>query len=92
MIKLLIPFLLIAFFGSCGKAAPTKQSEPQTHDTNKMIVPIGGNTWTITGGSVTNNGLTGWESTETRVKTYVYLSQSGSLHLSLNMNPGAKIF
>ena len=90
MIKLLIPFLLIAFFGSCGKAAPTKQSEPQTHDTNKMIVPIGGNTWTITGGSVTNNGLTGWESTETRVKTYVYLSQSGSLHLSLNMNPGGK--
>lgn len=90
MIKLLIPFLLIAFFGSCGKAAPAKQSEPQSHDTNKMIVPIGGNTWTITGGSVTNNGLTGWESTESRVKTYVYLSQSGSLHLSLNMNPGGK--
>lgn len=90
MIKLLIPFLLIAFLGSCGKAAPAKQSVPQTHDTNKLIVPIGGNTWTISGGNVTNNGLTGWESTSARVKTYVYLSQSGTLHLSLNMNPGGK--
>ena len=90
MIKLLIPFLLLAFFGSCGKAAPVKQSEPQTHEANKLTIPIGGNTWTINGASVTNNGLTGWESTATRVKSYVYLSQGGTLHVSLNMNPGGK--
>ena len=55
-----------------------------------MIVPIGGNTWTINGGKVTNMGLTEWKSTITKVKAYVYLSQSGTIHLSLNMNPGGK--
>jgi hypothetical protein len=90
MIKLLTPFLLIAFFGSCGKAAPTKQSELPTHDANKLTVPVGGNTWVINGGSVTNNGLTNWESTNTKVKCYVHLAQDGSLHLSLNINPGGK--
>lgn len=68
--------------GSCVKA--------QTHDANKMIVPVGGNTWTINGGTVTNKGLMGWVSTTTIVKTYIYLSETGTLHLSLNMNPGGK--
>jgi hypothetical protein len=90
MIKLLIPFLLIACFSSCSKATPTKQNESLQHDANKMIVPIGGNTWTLNGANVTNNGLTGWESTATRVKTYVFLAQGGTLHLSLNMNPGGQ--
>jgi len=90
MIKLLIPFLLIPFFGSCVKATSVKQSESQTHDANKMIVPLGGNTWTINGGNITDNGLTDWLSTATSVKTYVYLTQIGTVHLSLNMNPGGK--
>lgn len=90
MNKLLIPFLLIVFFGSCRKVATAKLNEPQAYDANKMIVPIGGNTWTIKGGNITNNGLTGWESTTTIVKTYVYLSQSGTLQIYLNMNPGGK--
>jgi hypothetical protein len=90
MKNLLIPFLLIVFFGSCRKVATAKLNEPQAYDTNKMIVPIGGNTWTINGGNITNNGLTGWESTTTIVKTYVYLSQSGTLQIYLNMNPGGK--
>jgi len=90
MIKFLVPFLLIACFSSCSKAAPSKQNETQQHDANKMIVPIGGNTWTLNGASVTNNGLTGWESTATKVKTYVFIAQGGTLHLSLNMNPGGQ--
>ncbi len=90
MIKYFIPFLLIAFFGFSVKAAPGKQNNPQTHDANKLIVPVGGNTWTINGGKVTNNGLIQWESSATIVKTYIYLSQSGTLNLSLNMNPGGK--
>jgi hypothetical protein len=44
------------------------------HDANKMMVPVGGNTWTIKGGKVTNGGLFDWVSTSTRVKTYVSLS------------------
>ena len=51
---------------------------------------MGGNTWTIHGGKITNKGLTNWESNSTSVKTYVYVSQSGTLKLSVNMNPGGK--
>ena len=90
MIKLFIPYLLLTFFGFCVKAAPSIHNEAQRHDTNKMIVPMGGNTWTILGGKITNMGLTNWESSSTRVKTYVYISQSGTLKLSVNMNPGGK--
>jgi hypothetical protein len=90
MIKFFIPFLFIAFFCFCVKAAAGKQIEPLTHDANKMIVPVGGNTWTIKGGNVTNNSLIDWKSNKTIVKIYIYLSQSGTLNLSLNMNPGGK--
>ena len=90
MIKFLVPFLWMACFSACSKAAPSKQPVTPQHDANKMIVPIGGNTWTLNGATVTNNGLTGWESTATKVKTYVFLSQGGTLHLSLNMNPGGQ--
>ena len=90
MIKLFIPYLLLTFFGFCVKAAPSKHNETQAHDANKMTVPMGGNTWIIHGGKITNKGLTNWESASTRVKTYVYVSQSGTLKLSVNMNPGGK--
>ena len=90
MIKLFIPYFLLTLFSFCVKAAPSKHKEAQTHDANKMIVPMGGNTWTIDGGQITNKGLTNWESSSTSVKTYVYVSQSGSLKLSVNMNPGGK--
>jgi hypothetical protein len=82
--------MLVAFFGLSVKAAPVKHSVYQILDTNKMYVPIGGNTWTLNGGKITNNGLTDWTSTTTSVQTYIYLSQSGTLYLSLNMNPGGK--
>ena len=90
MIKILIPFLLIPFFGSCTKDSVGKAIENQTHLANKMIVPIGGNAWTINGGKISNDGLINWTSTSTIVKTYVSISQTGTIHLSLNMNPGGK--
>ncbi len=90
MFKHFIPFLLITFFGFSVKAAVGKQGEPQMHEANKRIIPVGGNTWTINGGKVSNNGLTNWESTITRIKTYVYLSQTGTLNLSISINPGGK--
>lgn len=90
MIKLFIPYFLLTFFGFCVKAAPIIHNEAQTHDANKMIVPMGGNTWSTRGGKITNKGLTNWESSSTSVKTYVYVSQSGTLKLSVNMNPGGK--
>mgnify|MGYP000467523014 CR=1 FL=1 len=90
MFKLFFPLLLSAFFGLSVKAAPAKQDKNQGHEANKLIVPVGGNTWTINVAVINNKGLTDWTSTTTRVQTYIYLSQSGTLHLSLNMNPGGK--
>lgn len=90
MIKLLIPFLLLTSFSSQVNALPGKQNEPQTHEANKIIVPVGGNTWTNNGGKVTNAGLIDWSSTSTKVNIYVNLSQNGTLNLSLNLNPGGK--
>ena len=79
MIKHLILFLLISFLGFSVNAAP-----------NKIIVPVGGNSWTINGAKITNKGLINWSSTSTKVKTYIYLTQTGTLNLSINMNPGGK--
>ena len=90
MIKISITFLFASFFSLSVQSASGKQENYQFHDANKMIVPIGGNTWTINGGKVSNNGLSDWTSSTTSLQTYIYLSQSGSLHLSLNMNPGGK--
>ena len=90
MFKFFFPSLLTVFFVLSVKAAPAEQDKNQGHEANKLIVPIGGNSWAINGAVITNNGLTDWTSTTTRVQTYVFLSQSGTLHLSLNMNPGGK--
>lgn len=91
MIKISITFLFAALFSLSVNAVAGKQSIYQMHDANKMIVPIGGNTWTINGAKVSNNGLSDWTSSITSVQTYIYLSQSGTLHLSLNMNPEGRI-
>ncbi len=90
MIKISITFLFAALFSLSVNAVAGKQSIYQMHDANKMIVPIGGNTWTINGAKVSNKGLSDWTSSITSVQTYIYLSQNGTLHLSLNMNPGGK--
>ena len=79
MIKHLILFLLISFLGFNVNAAP-----------NKIIVPVGGNSCTINGAKITNQGLINWSSTSTKVKTYIYLPQTGTLNLSINMNPSGK--
>lgn len=55
-----------------------------------MIVPIGGNSWTINGGKIDNTGLSEWESTATTIQTYIYLAQRGTLHLSMNIHPRGK--
>jgi hypothetical protein len=90
MNKHFFSLLLIGFFALSLKATPGNQFVTQTHDANEIIVPVGGNTWSINGGSVNNKGLTNWTSTATKVHTYVYLTKTGTLHLSLNMNPGGK--
>lgn len=95
MIKQIIPVLLLLSFTFTSPfnsvcAASSRQIDTPIHKLNKLIIPLGGNSWNINGGKITNAGLIDWSSTSTKVKTYIYLSQTGTIHLSLNMNPGGK--
>jgi hypothetical protein len=92
MIKQIIPVLLLSFFTfalpfNAIYAASSIQIDTSIHKLNRLIVPLGGNTWTVNGGKVTNDSLTNWSSSLSKVKTYVYLSKNGTLKLSINMNP-----
>ena len=89
MIRTALSFFLMVFSSSCSKANPSDINKAE-HDANKVMVPIGGNSWTTNGGSISNNGLKGWESTATTVTTYVWLANKGVLNLSINMNPAGK--
>lgn len=84
-----LSIFLMVFSSSCSKANPSDINKAE-HDANKVIVPIGGNTWTTNGGSISNNGLKGWESTTTTVTTYIWLANKGVLNLSINMSPAGK--
>ncbi|GAB3339011.1 DUF3472 domain-containing protein [Larkinella ripae] len=57
-----------------------------SHDANRLSVPIGGNAWVSKSaegtGKITNDGLTGWTSSETEVSVYIRLAKTGTLKLS----------
>ena len=89
MIGMAFSIFLVVFFSSFGNAVPVNKIQTN-HDANKMVLPLGGNSWTTNGGSISNNGLKGWESTATTVTTYVWLANKGVLNLSINMNPAGK--
>ena len=58
----------------------------QEHDTNKTLIPLGGNAWTINGGEITKGGLEDWDNAQTSCKTYFKITQTGKLKLSLLLN------
>jgi hypothetical protein len=87
--RIITLFFLVLVCLSCKKSIAEK-SVPPGHDSNKMIVPIGGNAWTTNGGAITKQGLTQWESPQSVCKSYVYFSEGGSLKLSLLLNPNGK--
>jgi hypothetical protein len=60
------------------------------HNASKLMVPIGGNSWSSYGGTINNRGLSVWTSYETVTKTFVHFSQAGTLKLSIDINPGGK--
>jgi hypothetical protein len=84
-----LSIFLMVFSSSCSKANPSDINKTE-HDANKVMIPIGGNSWTTNGGSISNNGLKGWELTTTTVTTYIWLANKGVLNLSINMNPAGK--
>jgi hypothetical protein len=89
MIRIAFSIFLMVFSSSCSKANPSDINKAE-HDANKVMIPIGGNTWTTNGGSISNNGLKGWESSATTVTSYIWLANKGVLNLSINMNPAGK--
>ena len=89
MIRMAFSIFLVVFFCSFGKAGPVNKIQTD-HDANKMVVPLGGNSWTTNGAAVSNSGVNGWESAETTISTYIWLANKGVLNLSINMNPAGK--
>ena len=57
-----------------------------SHDFNKTQIPVGGNCFADNGATITADGLTTWTSTATIGKTFIRLSQAGTLKVSLKIN------
>ena len=83
-----LTLFLTAFFlfVQCQKKPPVVV-ESASHDANKQSIPLGGNAWTTNGGKITEKGLTDWTSPQTTCKTYFKTNQTGTLKLSLFLNP-----
>lgn len=58
----------------------------QSHDFNKVQIPVGGNSWVDNGAVITPDGLTNWVNSSSTCKTYIRLSQPGTLKVSLKIN------
>ncbi|HCW08784.1 MAG TPA: nematoblast specific protein [Cytophagales bacterium] len=56
------------------------------HDSNKVSIPIGGNSWVNTKALITNDGLRDWLDSSTVCTTYFRVSHAGNLKLSLLLN------
>ena len=56
------------------------------HDTNKITIPIGGNSWINKSASITKEGLTDWTDSKTICTSYFRVTSKGTLKLSLQMN------
>jgi hypothetical protein len=89
MIRVAFLIFPLVLFSSCSKANSSEIIRA-AHDANKIVVPLGGNSWTSKGANVSNSGVGGWESTATTITTYIWLANKGTLNLSINMNPAGK--
>ncbi len=69
-----------------GNELSFKSNSLQSHDYNKVQIPVGGNAWADNGATITTEGLTNWNNSASVCKTYIRLSQSGTLKISLKIN------
>ncbi len=83
--------LCLLALSACG---PMKDSQGHTqsgppasgHDSNRQIVPVGGNAWVVNGGAITEEGLVDWTDPRIVCTVYVRVDQPGTFKLSLLMN------
>ncbi len=73
---------------SYGDEVTFTTSVPGVHDSNKVLVPVGGNSWVDNGALIATEGLTNWTNSSSVCKTYIRLSQPGALKVSLKINAG----
>lgn len=71
---------------SYGNEVNFTTTSPQSHESNKTLIPVGGNAFADNGATIAAEGLTNWTSAVTVCKTYVRLSQAGTLNVSLKVN------
>ncbi|GHG00759.1 DUF3472 domain-containing protein [Thalassotalea marina] len=86
--------LLVGCGGSSSsKPEPTASEKPaETKDPaelTKIKIPVAGNSWIANDIDASNtlisdNGLQGWKNTDQELITFVYLENTGNLHLSLD--------
>lgn len=81
----IITLFFLSIFLQCKANEPLKMLA-EGHDVNKQMIPIGGNSWTMNGGNITEKGLVDWENKQTVCRTYFKLTQKGTLKLSLFLN------
>jgi FlaG/FlaF family flagellin (archaellin) len=69
-----------------GEELAFTTSTPGVHDPNKIQIPVGGNSWGDNGAIIATEGLINWTNPASVCKTYIRLSQPGTLKVSLKMN------
>ncbi len=80
-----LTFIFLTLFFQC-KADKSSNIILDGHDANKQIIPIGGNSWTTNGGTISEKGFVDWQNKQTICRTYFKLAQKGTLKLSLFLN------
>lgn len=83
-----ILYFLVFILFSCVPKSDSAPLPLATHDSNKQIVPVGGNSWVNNGAKITKQGLENWNTTSQVCKTYFSTSQIGTLKVSLFLNTG----
>ncbi len=71
---------------SYGNEINFTTNSQQSHESNKKLIPVGGNAFADNGATIAVEGLTNWTNAATICKTYLRPSQAGTLNVSLKVN------
>ncbi|MDP1816001.1 MAG: DUF3472 domain-containing protein [Leadbetterella sp.] len=76
-------FCIYLLFISCEKSSAIINT---SHDSNPLIIPLGGNAWATNGAKITQNGLENWTRADQICKVYFKVNKIGNLKVSLFSN------
>lgn len=88
-------FILCSIVLVISSCTATSQTAPLSHDSNKLTVPIGGNSWVINSSDksekITTQGFVNWSHPETICRTYLRVNQAGKLKASVQLTTGSGV-